>query len=525
MPTPTSPLLGTTEAQAETDKQGRTIFKGQRTQANAQTVRAFWLDLDVSRPGDGKDPAHVYSDRRAALRWLLTFCQATGLPSTNLLVDSGYGYHVYWVLEDAMSVAQWQPYAHALKAAMVANGYIGDLQRVTDAASILRPPETQNIKGGSQAPVKVIEKSLHGDYPNDLMRQRLQPFLAMAATTVVPSAAISALACGGPSPVFANEQLPDLNAAAQANLPKTSWFDEIGSVGQLQLLSAIAADPGVVTLADQPRDPWLRLLFSFADAEHRGAPGARDIALVWCRTSPKFQCEADFERDWHSFRPGRVTVATLLDAAEKAGFDLEPWRAAARGSRDAASTTTVGASASAPASGPAAGQSLAISALPTVMAPDHALDLLNQMFFFAHDWGGEPLVGHVRSDGVRPITEQHFRAMLANRYVSIPSADPNAKPLKLVLGKWWLAHPRRSEFDRVIYDPENLRSQAGERSFNLWTGFARTSGRGDWKLMARHIHSVICKRDRETWRYLIRWLAHAVQRPGTAPGTVPVPEK
>ena len=32
--------------------------------------------------------------------------------------------------------------------------------------------------------------------------------------------------------------LPDLNAAAQSDLPNTNWFDEIDSALQLQLLSA-----------------------------------------------------------------------------------------------------------------------------------------------------------------------------------------------------------------------------------------------------------------------------------------------
>ena len=99
----------------------------------------------------------------------------------------------------------------------------------------------------------------------------------------------------------------------------------------------------MVALADQPRDAWLKVLFSFADAENRGAPGARDIALAWCKTSSRFQSEADFERDWHSFkpRPGGITVATLLDAAEKAGFDLEPWRRWQAGQVHWAPATTV----------------------------------------------------------------------------------------------------------------------------------------------------------------------------------------
>ena len=100
--------------------------------------------------------------------------------------------------------------------------------------------------------------------------------------------------------------LPDMLAAAQAGLPHTNWFDEIDSARQLQLLSAIASDPGMVALADQPRDAWLKLLFGFADAEHRGPPGARDIALAWCKTSSRFQSEADFDRDWHRSSRGQA---------------------------------------------------------------------------------------------------------------------------------------------------------------------------------------------------------------------------
>jgi hypothetical protein len=40
--------------------------------------------------------------------------------------------------------------------------------------------------------------------------------------------------------------------------------------------------------------------------------------------------------------------------------------------------------------------------------------------------------------------------------------------------------------------------------------------------MRRHLFAVICRRNREHFRFLLRWLAFAVQRPGTAPGSVVV---
>ena len=173
----------------------------------------------------------------------------------------------------------------------------------------------------------------------ELVFPPVQPATVAAAANVVSN--VVALFGARPAIWDSYSDLPDMLAAA--NLPNTNWFDEIDSAQQRQLLSAIASHQGMVAVADQPRDAWLRVLFSFADAEHRGVPGARDIALVWCKTSSRFQSEADFDRDWQSFKPqpGRITVATLLDAAEKAGFDLEPWRQVAGGIGSLAPATTV----------------------------------------------------------------------------------------------------------------------------------------------------------------------------------------
>ena len=73
---------------------------------------------------------------------------------------------------------------------------------------------------------------------------------------------------------------------------------------------------------------------------------------------------------------------------------------------------------------------------------------------------------------------------------------------------------------RVCYDPERLLRVNGETVFNLWRGFNRKQRCGLWSKMRRHLYDIICKRDRTVFRNLIYWLAHAVQRPGTAPGSV-----
>ncbi len=208
------------------DPYGRTKYRGERTQANAQRLKAFWIDLDVKRPGDKKQPGAVYATQAEAFAWLKSFMVATTLPRPNLAVNSGYGIHVYWVLEDALATQDWQPYADALKAALLKHNLKGDPGISNDAARILRPPGTSNMKSGVAMPVVDIPKLAAGDYPNALIFAALQPYVGLIAakvthaTQVNQAATASALAGGGAvvQGVFANQATPNMAQAAQASL-------------------------------------------------------------------------------------------------------------------------------------------------------------------------------------------------------------------------------------------------------------------------------------------------------------------
>jgi hypothetical protein len=127
-------------------KSQRQFYRGERTQANAEALKSFWFDADIKRAGDGKDPSKVFADINEVVHWTKDFSRATGIPLPNVWVKSGYGVHLYWTFTDALPVAQWQPYAEALKAALVAHGAKGDIGVVADAARILRPVATFNYK-------------------------------------------------------------------------------------------------------------------------------------------------------------------------------------------------------------------------------------------------------------------------------------------------------------------------------------------------------------------------------------------
>jgi hypothetical protein len=211
-----------------TDARGNIRYKGERKATNVQNLKSFWIDADIKRAGDGKDPRQCYADAVEFCTWLKAFRATTGMPLPNMVVSSGYGLHVYWILEDAVDLPTWQPYADALKAAMIAARFKGDTGISGDAARLLRPIDTTNNKTQPAAPVYQIPRIAGGDIPNDLVYQALTPYLgqivrARPATTVVqPSGLNAALASGKVSSIFqgaAAVALPNMTAAAQANLP------------------------------------------------------------------------------------------------------------------------------------------------------------------------------------------------------------------------------------------------------------------------------------------------------------------
>lgn len=207
-------------AQADAKHKGALI--GQRTQANAQALKAFWIDIDVKRAGDKKQPDKVYTDVNAATVWLRDFLTNTKLPRPNLWVGSGYGLHVYWVLEDAMAPQDWQPYAEALKTALIANNAILDVGISADSARLLRPPETVNLKDtASPQKVEVWSQLSRGDYPNDLVLQALQPYVNAATVAKVANYSSGGNLAGSPPVVFTQRQTPTstATAAAQQNIP------------------------------------------------------------------------------------------------------------------------------------------------------------------------------------------------------------------------------------------------------------------------------------------------------------------
>ena len=126
---------------------GLATFKesNSRKVTNVNELKSFFLDLDC---GESKD----YPSQSDALKDLRRFCKELRLPKP-LLVNSGRGVHVYWVLDEAISVDEWVPIAERFKKLCKEKNLLADPAVTADAARVLRIPDTHNHK--SNPPTEV----------------------------------------------------------------------------------------------------------------------------------------------------------------------------------------------------------------------------------------------------------------------------------------------------------------------------------------------------------------------------------
>jgi len=116
--------------------------KGNRKQENVRATKVIALDVDC---GDNK-PYPTWKEGLAATG---QFIQQMGLPKP-LIIHSGNGLHVYWVLTEELEPTRWKPLAEAMKAAAKDKSFEIDPAVPADSARVLRPVGTTNPKSGTQ---------------------------------------------------------------------------------------------------------------------------------------------------------------------------------------------------------------------------------------------------------------------------------------------------------------------------------------------------------------------------------------
>lgn len=131
-----------------------------RTQKNSKSTRCIILDVDI------KEKEGYYHEKDEAWEGIQNITAQLNLPDP-IIVDSGFGYHVYWPMMAGIPSADWRATAKLFYQALliIEPRAVKDASRVSDSASVLRVPETLNLKNGRETPVGIVQWfSGHLDY-------------------------------------------------------------------------------------------------------------------------------------------------------------------------------------------------------------------------------------------------------------------------------------------------------------------------------------------------------------------------
>lgn len=155
-------------------------------------------------------------------------------------------------------------------------------------------------------------------------------------------------------------------------------------------------------------------------------------------------------------------------------------------------------------------------------AVDPWLRRLNEQFAVIGNIGGKCRVVEEVMDYALSRTRltrqsfDDFRNRFMNQTVQV-GMTAQGTPMMKQVGKFWLEHPKRRQFDTIVFAP----GREVRDAYNMWKGFACTAKPGDCSMFLEHLKTNVCSGDERLFDYLVRWMARAVQNPDT-PGEVAV---
>ena len=148
---------------------------------------------------------------------------------------------------------------------------------------------------------------------------------------------------------------------------------------------------------------------------------------------------------------------------------------------------------------------------------------INSRYGVIRSYGGKCVVV---TEGRSPInpnkkvyvfqSKEAFEQWMANEFV--PSLKK--KDERDAVGSWWWRHPKRRQYDAVVFEPLEppiVRTADGPSLFNTYLGWGVEPKQGDWSLMRRHIKEVLANSDPKTDDYITRWTAWSIQHPDKLP--------
>jgi hypothetical protein len=280
-----------------------------RTQANVARLKCFILDIDVNP----LKPNAAYASLEDAEHALAEFVQAFHVPY-NIIVYSGGGLHVYWLLDESISCEEWRRVALKFKDVTKLTGLMADPSRTADAASLLRPAGTTNKKpkyGDEGRKVSAYLCRFGGVTLSEFEAacDRLRDgSLGIGGTAPPPGAVVTGVAA-------ISEQVP-------------SWYEELSDEAREAALRSMLASLPVERIID--REYWAHIGMALAHEPRLPRNTTFQLWADWSQSTP------DGAASWHEetleesrgrfdgfdryYGPNRISIGLLIKRAEQAGW-------------------------------------------------------------------------------------------------------------------------------------------------------------------------------------------------------------
>lgn len=458
-------------------KQAGTDYKG-RTQDNVSHLKCFRLDIDAGAAKiakHGEDAAYLtQQDAREAVR---EFSQRAGLVPS-LIVSSGEGLHVYYVLDTPVTPEEWRPVAKAFQKFGTAHGLKIDSSVTADTARVLRPIGTKHPNGKT---VTVLEDT------------------GKVYTLAEFAGIVGAATDGGEALASSGFSADDL--AVNADLegleidPRPKYLKLI--LEQCGAMRHLAEHQATVP------EPLWRLGIGIAKHTVEGFDGAKELSSQ----HPGYD-EQELREKYDRWAAGPSTCERFQEhtPAQCAGCKH-------RGKI----TSPIQTGAVVEVAPPGAQAARQPNSVPDYMA------LLNARHALVRR-GAEMVIldectPTVTARGVTLgrgwLHVAAFRQMYQGRVVEVET--PAGEIKKLPLANVWLNHTGRRQYDGTVFAPLE---EVPDNILNLYAGFAVPPQAGDVSPWLELLEALIP--DPVERLYVARWLAWKVQNPGGVPDTIPI---
>ena len=431
-----------------------------RLATNAVGASAFWLDIDCGQ--EKYDKGAGYRTKKEANSALIKFCDDAAIPYPTHLIDSGNGLHGHWVLNRLIARQEWQATARKFKSLTLKHGLIADPTRTADIASVLRVPNTNNYKD------KKNPKLVKLKYAN--------PNISADAFVAAINAS-SASVGSGLTKLFKVEHLGVSGTKTDESFPyeenKHDFYEAL-CAAYSNPESRVEWRAGVCALA------YLTVVMGWSENETRLMRESwENLAKDADKTDNEAQWQDALARTEDRVKAGEAitTHLTVLKKARDIGWQPK--------------TKVTDALA-------AVQNKFALISLggKVGIIDKQELEAINI------DGTATRLVVMSRNDG----------GLLVLRYLSseYPQVDSKTTLNTFIHSK------DTTLYNGVEFNPRSTTPNV----LNLWVGITIKPRLGNWSLIYTLLHDVLCGGRDSEYQYLVRYIAHALQRPWEKPGVM-----